>query len=100
MQGFGGIRTTTTLRSSRPRAHRARRITYTARVSPTPAGGRLTFADGRRAIRGCWRIPIVDGRARCTVRYKKAGRHRIAALYLGSVVHKASRSLGLVQVVR
>jgi alpha-tubulin suppressor-like RCC1 family protein len=97
--GFGGIRTSTTLLSSLPRARTGQAITFTAKVAPTPAGGNLTFANRNGAIPGCWRIPIVNGRARCTVHYKRAGLRRIAALYLGSVVHKASRSAQLVQVV-
>ncbi len=99
VSGFGGIPTKTTLRSSRPRAHKGQRVTYTATVSPTPAGGRITFADGVGAISGCWRVPIVNGRARCTVRYTKPGAHKITARYLGSVVHKASTSPRLVQTV-
>lgn len=97
--GFGGVATTTTLRSSRPKAQVGETLIYSARISPAPTGGRVTFTDGNGAIRRCRRIPVVNGRARCTVRYESAGTHQIVASYFGSVVHKASISARLVQVV-
>jgi alpha-tubulin suppressor-like RCC1 family protein len=99
--GFGGVRTRPTLRSSHRRANTGETIIYTATVSPDPGPARLTFTDGwyGQAIPGCWRVPVVNGRARCTVHYDTPRRHRIRALYLGNVRFKASKSKALYQTV-
>ena len=99
VQGFGGIATTVTLRSSTSRAAMGRTVTYTTRIKPRPGGGRVRFTDRGISIRGCGAVRVVQGIARCSKHYNKPGTHRIVAHYLGTPVYKASESPRLVQVV-
>jgi alpha-tubulin suppressor-like RCC1 family protein len=99
VQGFGGIATRVTLRSSAPRARVGQRVTYTARIKPRPGGGRVRFTDRGNPIKGCGNTRVVDGVARCRRSYSGSGRHIIVANYLGIVVFKASASPRLVQIV-
>ena len=100
VQGFGGIATRVTLRSSTSRTATGTTVTYTAKIKPRPGGGRVRFTDRGMTIRGCGAVHVVQGIARCSKHYNKPGTHRIVAHYLGTPVHKASNSPRLVQVIR
>ncbi len=100
VQGFGGIRTAVSLRSNARRAGVGERVVYTARIRPTPGGGRVTFYDSWWSIPGCRAVHVVNGLARCSTHYTELGRHRIVAYYVGGDVFKASTSDPLIQLVR
>lgn len=84
------------------------RATYTATIAPLYAGsmrpsGAIEFLDGRKAISACASRPLRQqgafSTATCRLRYRRAGRHRIAARYLGDPNFEALGASG-VQPVR
>jgi Invasin, domain 3/Bacterial Ig-like domain (group 3) len=93
--------TSTALSSSRSFATVGESVSYTAVVSPTHHGplqpsGAVQFKDNGRLIRSCVSQPLqtVSGSAaaRCTVRYDRAGTHRITGTYDGDVNFNGSPS--------
>jgi alpha-tubulin suppressor-like RCC1 family protein len=82
--GYGGAATATVLTTNRHPAHVGQLVRYTARVSPRPGGGQVHFADRGKTIKGCGSVAVVNGVARCFVRWKVAGhQHRIRADFWG-----------------
>jgi alpha-tubulin suppressor-like RCC1 family protein len=81
---FGATATRTTIASNRRPSRVGQVVTYTARVSPATSMGRVRFGDGRWAITRCFSVRVVSGVARCRVRYRNPGVHRIRAWYLGT----------------
>jgi hypothetical protein len=96
-----GHRTTTRLTSSRNPAKVGSVLTYTASVSPRPAGGKVSFTDGGHPIGGCGGVSVTStGKATCKVIYRSAGTHRIRASYLGDSSDARSASSPLTEKVR
>jgi alpha-tubulin suppressor-like RCC1 family protein len=82
--GYGGAATSTTLTTNRHPSHVGQLVRYTARVRPKPDGGQVHFTDRGKTIKGCGSVPVVDGVARCFVRWMVAGhQHRIRADFWG-----------------
>ena len=67
-------------------------VRYTARVSPVPDGGTVSFTDGDGDIRGCTSQPVTKGTSTCQVTYGAAGVHQIRATYSGDTRFGASDS--------
>ena len=65
------------------------KATYTATVTATSGGGpvqpsgTVTFLDSGKPIAGCPDQVVVSQTARCTMKYTRAGKHRIAVVYAG-----------------
>jgi hypothetical protein len=85
--GKGG--TTTSLAVSKSAISVGGRAGYTATVAAATGGpatptGSVEFMDGASPITSCKVLPVVSGgRAGCSVKYSKAGTHRIAVIYTG-----------------
>lgn len=93
------ILTTTTLTSSANPARAGQPITYTATVSPAPAGGMMVFKDNGELIPGCGFTAFPLDTATCTLSYPTAGRHTVQAAWTGDAVYGPSQATDLVQVV-
>lgn len=81
--------TTTSITASATSVSTGQRVTYTATVTPKPRvrRGLIVFVDDDdgAVVPGCdGRRLGADGRARCTVVYRNAGRYLVDALYSGS----------------
>ena len=85
---------TTALSSSGMRSAPGRRVTFTATVRPPPDAGTIRFTDRGATIYRCAasRVTARSGRARCSITYRRAGKHVIAAEYSGDAYFGASRS--------
>jgi kumamolisin len=97
--GRGGASTSTTLESSASLAVTGRHVTYTATVSPAPAGGTVRFTDGGAMIRGCRAVPVTTstGTATCHTSYGRPGSHLIQAAYSGDAGFGASSAATLTE---
>lgn len=60
-------------------------VTYTAKVTPTPVGGTVSFDDGagNPATTECAAQRLTDGTATCTVSYPESGGYTVGASYSG-----------------
>lgn len=94
--------TVTTLRTAVHRPVTGRRVTYTARVRPAPAGGTVRFFDDATVIRSCRIVPVQrsTGTARCHLRFVGPGVHLLQAAYSGDRHFTGSQSPALRQRVR
>ncbi len=89
------------LRSSASPAKTGKQVIYTARLTPVPDGGSLSFSDNGRPISGCQNLPVVaGGTATCKVTYKRAGSHTIQVRYGGDTHFATSTSNRLNQVIK
>jgi uncharacterized repeat protein (TIGR01451 family) len=78
-----------------------RQVTYTARVTPAPDGGRVSFLQDGRIITGCTNIRVSKaGTATCRRTYSRAGAHTIQARYTGTAHFGNSRSHKLTEIVK
>lgn len=91
--------TTTTLSSSANAVVTGETVTYTAKVTPTPGGGSVTFTDNGAVASGCGAQPVSQGRAICSVTYLSAGRHSLRASYSGNSGYLPSQASPLTEVV-
>ena len=64
-----------------PNAPLGQPATFAAKVSPTPSGGTLTFADSGTAIIGCSALPLISGGATCHTSALPSGAQSVAAFY-------------------
>jgi hypothetical protein len=77
--------TTTSIAASAAGVTSGQSVTYTAKVSPDPDGGTISFADNGVAIPNCAAQAVnASGAATCTVTYSAPGTHIVTALYTGS----------------
>jgi hypothetical protein len=80
-------------------------VTYTATVTPSPAGtptGNVEFLDGGTAISGCTAEALSTGspyKATCQVTYLAVATHTITATYLGNSAYASSSSSSLTETV-
>jgi hypothetical protein len=74
-------------------------VTYTATVSPTPAGGSVAFTDNGSPIAGCASVPLSGASAACSEIYGPAGGHNIVATYSGFPSFMESTSPTLTEIV-
>lgn len=60
-------------------------VTYTAKVTPTPDAGTVSFDDGagNPATTQCAAQPLANGTATCTVSYPQSGGYTVGASYSG-----------------
>ena len=93
--------TTTALVSSPDPSVPGQAVTYTARVSPAPGGGTVSFADNGSPIAGCGSQPVdtSTGQATCTTTPATAGAHNIVAIFSGTGTYAGSTSATATQVV-
>jgi len=79
------VTTSTTLASSADAVLVGAPVTYTASVSPAPAGATVAFDDGagNPATTQCAVRPVSDGTATCTVSYPTPGDRAVTASYDG-----------------
>jgi hypothetical protein len=74
-----------------------RRTTFVAKVNPAPGiegiapTGTVLFADRGKPIKGC-AVTLSARTARCSIRYRRLGRHAIVADYLGDATFSGSVS--------
>jgi hypothetical protein len=99
---FGGLQSSsTTLASSPPSSVYGQSVTFTATVSPVPAGGytptgTVTFKDGTTTL---GTVALSGGTATFTTSGLSAGNHYITASYSGDAVVAPSASNPLKQTV-
>jgi len=76
-------------------------VTFTATVTPTPAGGTVAFNDGNVAIAGCdsQSIDTTTGTATCQTSSLAVGTHQITAAYSGDASHEGSTSAPVAEVI-
>ena len=91
--------TTTTLVSSQNPSIVDDTVTFTATVSPAPAGGTVAFKEDGAAIAGCGAQPLTAGQATCATAALTAQVHRITAAYSGDANYDLSSSDALYQGV-
>ena len=82
--------TTTTLVSSPNPSVVNDSVTFTANVSPAPAGGTVAFKEDGAVIAGCGARPLTAGQATCATAALTAQVHRITAAYSGDANHLSS----------
>ena len=77
--------TTTSVSSSANPASVGQAVTYTARVSPVPNGGSVSFTADGAAIAGCTNVALstATGQATCSATYPSMGRRQVQASYSG-----------------
>ncbi len=99
-----GETSATTIASSANPVAPGSSLSYTARVSPSSAGGAVVFSDDGTPITGCAgaagdAVTISSGAAVCTLAagYATSGFHEITAHYEGAANHAPSTSTTLVQ---
>jgi hypothetical protein len=93
--------TTLKLKSSAHPARVGKRLVYTAKLSPMPDGGRISFFDGTHRIKGCQSLKVrAGGVATCKVTYRRVGSHTIQARYAGDSHFASSRSNKIKQKVK
>jgi len=96
---------------SNPTVETGSRSTYTATIAPRYMGsvqptGAVEFMDGTKPIASCATTPLGQvgdfSTAVCTVRYRQAGHHQIAARYLGDAnfADPSNANAQAVQVLR
>jgi Bacterial Ig-like domain (group 3)/Fibronectin type III domain len=93
------VTTATSLTSSADPAKAGETLVYTARVSPTPNAGTVTFTDGGTPVPGCAGKVISGAEAGCTVSYRSPASYDITAEYSGDVAYAPSTSPYLTQTV-
>ena len=77
--------TRTVVRASAGTATVGQKVTYTARITPSPRAGTVSFLDGGSPIPDCSAQPVrARGKATCTVEGEPPGAHTISARYSGS----------------
>jgi Bacterial Ig-like domain (group 3) len=77
--------TRTTVNASAATATVGRKVTYTARITPSPRAGTVSFLDGTSPIPDCSAQPVrAGGKATCTVEGEPPGKQTISARYSGS----------------
>lgn len=77
--------TRTSIGSSARQIRAGQHVAYTAKISPVPRRGTVSFADDGVTIPGCDARPINrGGKATCVVTYSSRGSHRVGARYSGS----------------
>ena len=75
-------------------------VTFTASVTPTPAGGTVDFTDNGEDIAECQDVAVDEsGNAPCAVTYDDPGSHAIVASYGGAEGFEGSASSTVDQVV-
>jgi kumamolisin len=90
--GKSPIPTTTTLHSSTNPVVVPHSATFSIVVAPTPDGGTVAFTEDGRAISGCATVPVLSGRASCTVAYLNTGTFGIDARFTGHGNYQPSSS--------
>jgi hypothetical protein len=83
---------TTTLTATATSVPVGATVTYTATVSPAPTGGSVSFSDGGAPMASCRSVPVVSGRAVCTVHYQAVGTHNVTARFSGTSDEQGSQS--------
>lgn len=70
-------------------------VTYTAKVSPVPSGGTVSFLAGGVPITGCSNLPVntTTGEATCSTSYLSTGTVGVKAQFSGTASFKASTSV-------
>ena len=64
--------------SSANPARTGKQVLYTAKLTPVPDGGTVSFSDNGHPIRGCQNLPVAaNGTVTCKATYKHAGSHTI-----------------------
>jgi hypothetical protein len=98
---LNGTLTTTSLTSVPPNPVTGQIVTYTARVSPVPDGGVVSFTDGRGAIPQCNAVQVdtTTGVATCQATYTSIGTHPILASYEGDTRYLGSTSAPLSETI-
>jgi large repetitive protein len=91
------LATATTLTTSRNPANRGQNVTFTARVNPTAAAGRIEFYDGTTLLAS---RTLSNGVATFATSSLSTGTHSIQARYVGSTTYAPSNSTALSQVIR
>ncbi len=93
--------TKTTLSASANPVVKRKTVTFTAKLSPNPGGGRVDFTSGGTTIHGCGSVAVTaaTGKATCKIAYAAAGSHSIVAAYSGDANYQKSRSAVLVEKV-
>jgi hypothetical protein len=85
--------TSTTLAASKNPTVIGSTVVYTAKVSPIPNGGAVTFRQNAKPISGCVAKGLSSaGRAACSVTYSQAGTFKVQAGYSGNADFSAGRS--------
>ena len=99
-QAVGMAASATTLASSGDPSAVGAQVTYTASVTPIPAGGTVAFADGAAGIAGCGAVAVDGGGdATCQATYTAVGGHSIVATYTGDGNTQGSTSPALGETV-
>lgn len=98
---YGPAPTTVALHSSAGTVATATAVTFTAKISPNPAGGTVKFEQGTSVITGCATRPVAPatGKATCRTAFTSAGTYRIKAVYSGDTGFSGSTSPVLHQTV-
>ncbi|MBV9334422.1 MAG: Ig-like domain repeat protein [Solirubrobacterales bacterium] len=84
--------TVTTLSSSTATPVVGAPVLYTAKVTPAPDGGSVSFTDAGKLIRSCGSKAVRGGLATCRVIYRTSGIHAVRASYRGDAHFKTSTS--------
>ncbi|MHB8506617.1 MAG: Ig-like domain-containing protein [Acidimicrobiales bacterium] len=97
--------TRTTLAVSENPSNTDQQVTYTASVTAVHGdklvnGGTVEFAQQHHPLKGCARVPVVNGRATCTTVYHRPGRYPVTAYYSGDRHFFGSTSGTITEVVR
>jgi hypothetical protein len=74
-------------------------VSFTATVSPAPAGGTVAFADAAGTIPGCGARPVLAGVATCSTAFAAVGSYAVTAIYSGDPSSAGSSSDPVTQVV-
>ncbi len=82
----------TTLSSSTATPAVGTPVLYTAKVTPAPDGGSVSFTDAGKPIRGCSSHTPRGGIATCRITYRTPGIHAVRASYGGDAHFGASAS--------
>jgi hypothetical protein len=93
--------TTTALGSSADPSVTGQVVTLTAKVSPAPDGGVVSFRQDGKTIAGCEAVAVSSsgGQAVCKTSYGLVGADAITAVYSGDSDYTGSRSRSLTQTV-
>jgi hypothetical protein len=89
--------TTTTLSSSANPSKSGQKVTFTAKVTPSSAAGKVTFKDGTKTL---GTATLKKGVATFSTSTLAVGTHEITAVYAGNSAHTGSTSAQLAQKVQ
>ena len=79
------VATTTSISSSADPAKVGQAVTYTAKVTPVPSGGTVSFTKDGAAIAGCDKVAVsaTSGKATCSATFLSVGQRQVQASYSG-----------------